>query len=242
MEGELGATRWQDTWRASATSSWPTTRAATSRAPARSTTRSLFGHIDALGYNGWIGCEYKPADRHRGRPGLARHDAEPPERRRTQHEHDHRTARSASSASASWARPWPATCSRPATAVRAHAQQGAAASSPTAARRVCASAQRGRAAGRHHLRDGARHARRGDGAVRRGRRGRRPVQGQDGGRHELDLADRDQGLRGEDQRARLRLPRRAGLRRRSRRQGRQPDHHGRRRRRRPSSASSRCSS
>ncbi len=45
-------------------------------------------------------------------------------------------------------------------------------------------------------------------------------QGQDRGRHELDLADRDQGLRQEDQRARLRLPRRAGVRRRSRRQGR----------------------
>ena len=45
-------------------------------------------------------------------------------------------------------------------------------------------------------------------------------QGQDGGRHELDLADRDQGLRAEDQRTRLRLPGRAGVWRRSRRQGR----------------------
>ena len=46
-------------------------------------------------------------------------------------------------------------------------------------------------------------------------------QGQDRGRHELDLADRDQGLRAEDQRAGLRLPGRAGVRRRGRRQGRQ---------------------
>ena len=32
----------------------------------------LFGHIDRIGYGGWIGCEYKPAGRHRGRPRLAR--------------------------------------------------------------------------------------------------------------------------------------------------------------------------
>ena len=44
------------------------------------------------------------------------------------------------------------------------------------------------------------------------------------------LADRDQGLRAEDQRAGLRLPRRAGVRRRGRRQERHAVDHGRRRR------------
>ena len=43
------------------------------------------------------------------------------------------------------------------------------------------------------------------------------VDRQDRGRHELDLADRDQGLRQANQRARLRLPRCAGVGRRSRR-------------------------
>ena len=43
--------------------------------------------------------------------------------------------------------------------------------------------------------------------------------GQDRRRHELDLADRDQGVRQAHQRARLRVRRCAGLRRRSRRQG-----------------------
>ena len=46
----------------------------------------------------------------------------------------------------------------------------------------------------------------------------------------------------EDQRAGLRLPRRAGVRRRSRRQERHADHHGRRRRGRLRARSSRCSS
>ncbi len=31
----------------------------------------LFAHLDRIGYDGWIGCEYKPADDHRGGPGLA---------------------------------------------------------------------------------------------------------------------------------------------------------------------------
>ena len=52
--------------------------------------------------------------------------------------------------------------------------------------------------------------------------------GQDRRGHEFDLADGDEGVRTKDQRARLRLPRRARVRRRSRRQGGQPDHHGRR--------------
>ena len=56
-----------------------------------------------------------------------------------------------------------------------------------------------------------------------------PVEGQAGHRHELDLADRDQGIRQEDQCARLRLSRRAGVGRRGRRQGGVADHHGRRR-------------
>ena len=60
MEGELAAHAARHL-RASPTCSSPTTRAATSRAPARSTTRFLFEHLDAIGYDGWIGCEYKPA-------------------------------------------------------------------------------------------------------------------------------------------------------------------------------------
>ena len=67
-------------------------------------------------------------------------------------------------------------------------------------------------------------------------------QGQDRRRHELDLADRDQGVRREDQRARLRLSRRAGVRRRSRRQGGDADDHGRRREAAFRTRASRCSS
>ena len=69
-----------------------------------------------------------------------------------------------------------------------------------------------------------------------------PVEGQDRRRHELDLADRDQGVRAAHRRARLRLPRRAGVGRRGRREGGVADHHGRRHAKPPSSASSRCSS
>ena len=53
-------------------------------------------------------------------------------------------------------------------------------------------------------------------------------QGQDRDRHELDLADRDQEVREAHQRARLRIRRRAGVRRRSRREERRAHHHGRR--------------
>ena len=42
------------------TSSSPTIPAATSREPARSTTTSCSAVLDELGYDGWIGCEYKP--------------------------------------------------------------------------------------------------------------------------------------------------------------------------------------
>ena len=65
-------------------------------------------------------------------------------------------------------------------------------------------------------------------AVRRGRGRGGAVARQDRGRHELDLADRHQGIRGEDQRARLRLSRRAGFRRRGRSESGQPHDHGRR--------------
>ena len=60
------------------------------------------------------------------------------------------------------------------------------------------------------------------------RRRRRAVGGQAGHRHELDLADRDEEIRRADQRARLRLSRRAGVGRRGRRQGGDADDHGRR--------------
>jgi hydroxypyruvate isomerase len=45
---------------ASATSRSPTTPAATSRGPARSITPSCSTLLDRLGYDGWVGCEYKP--------------------------------------------------------------------------------------------------------------------------------------------------------------------------------------
>ena len=61
MEGELAATIAEAPAAHRATCSSPTTRAATSRAPARSTTPFLFAHLDRIGYDGWIGCEYKPA-------------------------------------------------------------------------------------------------------------------------------------------------------------------------------------
>ena len=34
--------------------------------------RFLFGYLDALGYDGWIGCEYKPKAHDRRRSRLAR--------------------------------------------------------------------------------------------------------------------------------------------------------------------------
>jgi 2-hydroxy-3-oxopropionate reductase len=61
--------------------------------------------------------------------------------------------------------------------------------------KACGTAQGGRAEGRHRLHHGARHARRRAVLFGDERRGRGPEQGQDRRRHELDLADRDQGLR-----------------------------------------------
>ena len=96
-------------------------------------------------------------------------------------------------------------------------------------RQACGSGARGGASRpRSIITDGARHAACRGGAVRRRRRRRGADAGQDRRRHELDLAARDQGVRAAHQRARLRLPRRAGVGRRSRRQGRLADHHGRR--------------
>ena len=51
------------TCRASGTCRSPIHRRATSRAPAKSTTDFLLNWIDRLGYDGWIGLEYKPAGR-----------------------------------------------------------------------------------------------------------------------------------------------------------------------------------
>ena len=59
------------------------------------------------------------------------------------------------------------------------------------------------------------------------RRCGRHFERQDRRRHELDLADRHQGVREEDRGARRGLSRRAGFRRRGRRQGGEPHHHGR---------------
>ncbi len=49
------------TCRASRICSSPTIPGGASRAPARSIIAFLFKKIDSLGYQGWIGCEYKPA-------------------------------------------------------------------------------------------------------------------------------------------------------------------------------------
>ena len=37
----------------------------------------LFEHLDRIGYNGFVGCEYKPADEHRGGLGLVPPGARP---------------------------------------------------------------------------------------------------------------------------------------------------------------------
>ena len=86
----------------------------------------------------------------------------------------------------------------------------------------------GGGARRCHHHHGSRHPACRSGAVRSRRRRRRIEPRQDRGRHEFDLADRHQEVRRAHQRTGLRLPGRAGVGRRSRRQGRQPDHHGRR--------------
>ena len=49
-------------YRGSRTCRSPTIRAETSPAPARSTSIPVDASSTALGYDGWIGCEYKPAD------------------------------------------------------------------------------------------------------------------------------------------------------------------------------------
>ena len=46
----------------------------------------LFAHLDRIGYDGWIGCEYKPATHHRAGLGwlapCASADARPTSQRR----------------------------------------------------------------------------------------------------------------------------------------------------------------
>ena len=73
-----------------------------------------------------------------------------------------------------------------------------------------------------------RHARCRTRAVWRSRRLRGAAEGQPGHRHVVDQSDRHPQIRRAHRQARLRLSRRAGLWRRGRRQGGQPDHHGRR--------------
>ena len=60
------------TCRGSATSSSPTIRAATSRAPARSTTASCSAMLDEIGYDGLDRLRVQAEGRHRRRPGLDR--------------------------------------------------------------------------------------------------------------------------------------------------------------------------
>ena len=157
-------------------------------------------------------------------------------------EETHTWRKSDSSASASWARRWPAICSTAGHELCLYSRVASRAGrSPRAAQRR-AIGQGSRRERRHHHHHGARHAGRRGRAVRRGRRRRGPRARQDRRRHELDLADRDQGLRQAHQRARLRLSRRAGVGRRGRRQGGDAHDHGAAARRRPSTRSSRCSS
>ena len=65
--------------------------------------RFLFGFLDAIGYDGWIGCEYKPQGKDRRRPRLARRA-----RRLGKAASEETTAwrTSDSSGSASWDRRW----------------------------------------------------------------------------------------------------------------------------------------
>ena len=103
---------------ASGTSRSPTIPAATSPEPARSTIRSYSAAIDELGYDGWIGCEYKPLAATKAGPLMASLPIAPgerPERYFTGRRSKDNEQRSASSVSASWDARWPATCSRAAT-------------------------------------------------------------------------------------------------------------------------------
>ena len=76
-----------------------------------------------------------------------------------------------------------------------HAQRRAAGAGRRRAASPARAAKEVAREGRDHHHHGARHAGRRGGAVRRGRRRGGPVGRQDRGRHELDLADRDQGVR-----------------------------------------------
>ena len=115
--------------------------------------------------------------------------------------------RSVSSVSASWAADGGASADAGYTVIASDHRARRPSPCSTKGEKIPASTRwRGRHDRHHH---GPRHARGRRSAVRR-RRHRAGLSGQAGHRHELDLADRDQEIRGEDQRARLRLYRCAG--------------------------------
>ena len=190
MEGELADTIERRIWRGSATSSSPTTRAATNRAPARSTTPSCSVTSTELGYAGWIGCEYKPKRRRPKAsaglgPYLTKEFACTEPISRVSEIGRKQWLTSDSSAWASWAGRWPVISSPAATS---------SSSMVTAARRrrlldkgavACANGRDVARRGRRDHHDGAGHAGRGGRAVRPGRRRRGLDARQDRRRHEL---------------------------------------------------------
>ena len=107
--GRLAATYRRAARTGSRTSRSPTTRAATSPAPARSTTPSCSIRSTARATTGWVGCEYKPKAHDRA-PGLAGSQPYRGRGRATPTRGDTGHERSVSSGSASWAGPWRGIC------------------------------------------------------------------------------------------------------------------------------------
>ncbi len=246
MEGELAATL-QRTCRASATSSWPTTPAATNPAPARSTTPSCSAISTAWATRAGSAANTSPPTTTEG-PGLDA-GARRPALHERQHHHDRaQPIRQPAILKIGFiglgimGTPMAGHLIKAGHQLFVHTRSKVPRRWPTAGATPAHHAQGRRRSADIIITHGARHARRGSGAVRRQRRRRRPERRQDRGRHDVHLADRDQGLRPEDRGAGLRLPRRAGVGRRGRREERHAVDHGRRRPRRCSSGSSRCSS
>ena len=111
------------------------------------------------------------------------------------HKEGHPPCKSDSSGSASWARPWRAICIKAGHTLHLRSKGSIAQDLVAAGGVVCPTgADVARKVRRHHH-HGAGHAGCRRRAVRRRRRRERADQGQDRRRHELDLADRDQGVR-----------------------------------------------
>ena len=183
----------------------------------------LFGHLDRIGYGGWIGCEYKP--RTTTNDGLGWFAAVP---RLSKSSKRRNIMKVGFIGLGIMGRPMAGHLVKAGHELYVHDL---------------------RPAPQDLLDQGARDCRSGrevaeqaeviitmvpdtpacrSGPVRPRRRRRGAEAGQDRRRHEFDRTAGDQEVRRPHQRTGLRLPGRAGVGRRCRRQGRQPDHHGRR--------------